>query len=477
MTYARRSGGLLPAIGLALLVNCGTTSAPTHSGAMNSGSSGETSVVTTTGSMTTTSTVTTTGTMTATGTTTATSTTTTSTGSSTSFATATSTASATSVGDAGASVGADAGIRSDMQGDAGPSLAMAFSADRVIITGVRGTASPPAQTVINLHNAGQTAAEVTSLSLSGADSAQFLVTTPAPAMIAPGSDLQVTVQMATTGADLPALPPGPPPYDSGSNLSMATLTAATSAGSLQASVYGLLLVQALPVAYEPTLGQILTTLGYPINVGQAQNDWNPNTSMLAADLPGVEPHSDEIAAPSFVKAAAGSVTMSVIARFSPEGLLPYGWYPSGAAAPATNEALVTGAVTVGTMSMITDPQTSNKARMVFPPLAAGSATTFDPGAVPFGIWVYSDQFTETWNEGGNPVNGNYDYSQDALNTDSLNANRTANVPSAVHRMKVYPIKNAAGTVVPQTYMVAVEEAANGDYQDYVFLLGNVNVAP
>jgi hypothetical protein len=195
--------------------------------------------------------------------------------------------------------------------------------------------------------------------------------------------------------------------------------------------------------------------------------------MMAADLPGVEANTDEVAAPLFVKATAtASVTMTVVARFSPVGILPYGWYPSGATTPTSNENLVAGAVTVGTMSMVTDAQTSNKARMVYPPLAAGSATSFDPGTSPFGVWVYSDQFTETWAEGGKPANGNYDYSQDAFNTDNA-----ANTSAVVHRIKAYPLKDATGTVIPESYMIAVEEAGNGDYQDYVFVLRNVNVAP
>jgi hypothetical protein len=63
-------------------------------------------------------------------------------------------------------------------------------------------------------------------------------------------------------------------------------------------------------------------------------------------------------------------------------------------------------------------------------------------------------------------NGDYDYSEDALNS-----------PANVHRVRSYPLKGTNGTVVPQTYLLAVEEAANGDYQDYVFVLGNVSVAP
>ena len=232
---------------------------------------------------------------------------------------------------------------------------------------------------------------VTSFSLSGTNASSFRVVTTVPATIAPGSDLAVTVTMTTTGPNLPALPPGPAPYDTGSNLLSATLTATFGAGAVQTSVYGLLLVQN---NFEPTLGQILTTLGYRLDVGQAQNDWNPNTSMMATLLPGVEANTDEVAAPLFVKAAAtGPVTMELAARFSPPGVLPYGYYPSNSSTTRT---------TVGTMSMVADAQTSDKARMVHPPLAAGSATTFDPGNAPFGLWVFSDQKTEMFGEGGNP---------------------------------------------------------------------------
>jgi hypothetical protein len=47
----------------------------------------------------------------------------------------------------------------------------------------------------------------------------------------------------------------------------------------------------------------------------------------------------------------------------------------------------------------------------------------------------------------------------------------------VHRVKVFPLADATGTAIPQSYLVAVEEASNGDYQDYVFVLSNVNLAP
>ena len=92
---------------------------------------------------------------------------------------------------------------------------------------------------------------------------------------------------------------------------------------------------------------------------------------------------------------------------------------------------------MGTLSITTD-QTSDKARMVYPPLQAGSATTFDPGSASFGLWIFSDQKTEKYDEGGNTINGDYDYSQDALNA-----------PAGAHRFKSYSLKDGAAQSGPE----------------------------
>ena len=350
---------------------------------------------------------------------------------------------------------------------------MAFGADRVIVTGVRGKAAPVATSSVNLHNGGTTAVQITALAISGtaqltlgpsgaavqasstpvAGPALFQIVGPPafPATLGPGADLPVTVQLLTAGANLP---PAPTNKDTGCTLLTASVTATSSAGSAQVTAYGLVLIQD---NYEATLGQILIALGYKLDVGKAQNNWNPNTSSMAADLPGVEAGTDEVAAPHFVKAAAGSVTLTLVARFSPPGVLPYGWY-AGTGATTLN--------TVGTMAMTADAQTSDKARMIYPALQAGSATTFDPGSGAFGLWVFSDQKTEKYQEGGNVINGDYDYSQDTLNA-----------PANVHRFKSYPLKDANGVSLAHKYLVAIEEAGNGDYQDYVFVLSNVSPAP
>jgi hypothetical protein len=347
-------------------------------------------------------------------------------------------------GAAGGALGSDASRISD-----GGSSAVAFEPPRAVVTGMRGVAAPPAAYTVQLHNGGQAAAQVSALALSGMNAALFRIAPPAalPATIMPGGNLAVTLQMDTGNT----LPPLAANTDTGSTFLTATLTATTSVGAIASPVFGLVMsTNAAGSALEPTLGQILTTLGYSLNVGMAQNNWNPNRGNTAVDLPRVEAGTDEVAAPLFVRAGAGNVTLVPVARFSPQGEMPFGWYPPNTPTMRTRVAAMAG---------ITDPQTTDKARMVYPPLVAPATTSFDPGAAPFGIWVFSGQAATT-------TNGDYNYSQDALN-----------VPTpGVHRFKAYPFKDAAGPVA-NTYLLAVEEASNGDYQDYVFILSNVRVAP
>ncbi|HYO97864.1 MAG TPA: hypothetical protein VER33_25335 [Polyangiaceae bacterium] len=102
------------------------------------------------------------------------------------------------------------------------------------------------------------------------------------------------------------------------------------------------------------------------------------------------------------------------------------------------------------------PQTSNGARMVYPPVTG--ATTFDPGTTPFGVWASTTS-------GNDALHGTLNFSEDSLNT-----------PANTHRVKVFTLKAASGPVA-NSYLPGFEEATNGDYQDYVFLLTNVRPAP
>jgi len=316
-----------------------------------------------------------------------------------------------------------------------------------ILTGVRDVVTPRATQTVQLRNDGTGPVPITAVALAGTNASAFRLTgITAPASLAAGASMPLTVELLTSGTALPAAPP----QNSGGTLLAATINVTSSAGSAQSSVYGLVLTTA---THEVTLGQILITLGIKLNVGLAQNNANPKTGTVQ-QLPTVEAGTDELAAPLFRKAGSGNVTMTAVARFSPKGPMPFGWYPAGA--PATRNM-------VATMTSMPDAQTSDKARLVLPPLSG--STAFDPGSGTFGVWVYTDQLSQLYDTGGTASNGDYAYSEDV-----------SNAPANVHRMKVYPLKDAAGNVVAASYLIAVEEAGNGDYQDYVFILSNVQPA-
>jgi hypothetical protein len=202
--------------------------------------------------------------------------------------------------------------------------------------------------------------------------------------------------------------------------------------------------------------------------------------------------------PGFVKAdPAQPVKLLAVGRFSPKLDMPYGYYSLDPGVSDPQPAAVTdGGTTPAALHVVaamasvnnTDPYTSDSSEMVLPPIkAAGgvtgdagdSLTAFDPGSLPFGIWAFTGQrsygtvsFAGTYT----PVisSGDYMYTDDRLN---VIAGPDGGIAQGVHRARVYPLKDRTGTAVPNAYLIGWEEAANGDYQDYVFILSNVRRPP
>ncbi len=176
-------------------------------------------------------------------------------------------------------------------------------------------------------------------------------------------------------------------------------------------------------ANEPHLKIVLDALGYDIDVG--------GNALLSTTTPLV---GSEVAAPLFKAAGAGMVEIVPVARYSPEEPIPYGYY--------TTEEVVVGTIA------------NDQFQALNPTTDAGSKLSFAPPAGNFGIFTTSKTH-KTYTE------------------DSKNA---AN--AVKHAVRTYPLKDRAGAAVANAYLVCFEEAANGDYQDYVFTLSNVApVAP
>jgi hypothetical protein len=170
---------------------------------------------------------------------------------------------------------------------------------------------------------------------------------------------------------------------------------------------------------EPFLKPVLDTLGYAVNVGGAE--------LLSTTTPLV---GDEVAAPRFKAASsAAEIALIPVARYSPQEPIPYGYYGASD-------------TQVGVIS-------DDQYQALNPKTDSGSMRTFAAPAGEFGIYTTSK-------------------THKTCSEDSKNA---AN--EVKHAVRTYPLKDRAGKAVPNSYLLCFEEAANGDYQDYVFTLSNV----
>jgi hypothetical protein len=344
--------------------------------------------------------------------------------------------------------GSNAGAPAGGSGNGGAAMADGLTAEPAqgLWTGVRyytggtpngRTSGPKAapEKAFKLHNAGSTALTLT-LSLTGADAARFKILAPATPQleVAAGADAEVRLGIVTDNA---MLDPAPEQND-GATVLNAALEVSGGAQKLSVRNYALVLTY---VELEPTFGQILRA--FPEWTTKLPS-WLPdNANPNPATLPGVVAGTDEVAAPAFERLdPTKPVTLRPIGRFSPVGLVPFGWYEPGKVADRT---------TAGTLAMQTDPQTNDKARMLEPPLASGNSS-FEPSVAKFGIWMA-------------PAGVGLLTSNDADGFDGA------------HRVRAFTLHDAQGAVVPGSFLIGGEEAKNGDYQDYVFVLSNVKPAP
>lgn len=296
-----------------------------------------------------------------------------------------------------------------------------------------GPSQSPEQALI-VHNAG-TAAVTLAIALSGPDASRFRITSPSGSLqLEAGADAEVRLALTTDSAELGALPA----QDDGATVLSAAVELTSAGRALSIPSYALVLTY---VELEPTFGQILRA--FPQYTSELprwlRDDANPNPP----ELPGVVAGTDEVNAPAFERLdATKPVVMRPLARFSPPGLVPFGWYEAGKSGART---------TVATLAELHDAQTHDKSRMLDPPLASGSVT-FTPSTPRFGIHM-------------TPVGVGLLASEDATCFDGK------------HRVRTWSLRDAAGAILPGTFLVGGEEAANGDYQDYVFLLENVRPSP
>ena len=185
---------------------------------------------------------------------------------------------------------------------------------------------------------------------------------------------------------------------------------------------------------EASLSQVIETLDLGIDIG-----WTALGNHTRPELIG-----DEVEAQSFRRASPGMVTILPVARYSPDFLLPFGYYDATKSEPELQA--------VGTLAVATE--TRFEQNCLFPSLISGGIEC-DPKFERFGIFTASPTHVA--------------YTQDEVN-------KRLEPSHVAHAVRVYPVSGLGGIKQMNTYLVCFEEAKNGDYQDYVFLISNVTPA-
>ena len=292
---------------------------------------------------------------------------------------------------------------------------------QLVFDEVRGGAASAAKT-ITVSNTGNASLTLSGISITGADASLFSFS-PAiatPANIGAGGLLNINIVFNPPAAN----PLGP---------KMATLHLVTNdpdTPTLDLYLGGLTTIGE-EGDNEPSLQWILDTFRMPVNVGDQNVATGPIEGIVLPNANNIQ---------RFVKAGPGVVSIETLAAFSgdtfaqPAAIL--GWYTSTG---SLTELLRYGSGDAG------QHQEMN-------PTVQSGATQFDPGAVSFGMYSQWPVFP-----------GRTVYSENALNT----------FDTTTQKHIVFPLRDSTGTIVPNTYIVGVEEAANNDFQDLTYIIRNV----
>ena len=282
----------------------------------------------------------------------------------------------------------------------------------LIFSAVKGTASEPE--TISFSATGN---EKISLRIVGEKKESFKLISSSPKQITAGKKIKLQVVFV--------------PSNNFIGIANSKLQVINSANKLlnETDLRGLSL-KGLEGENEPSLKTIFEILGYSIN-----NGWSTLANNEKPDLQG-----DEIKAASFQKAGKGKVEIIPLARFSPDFELPFGYYTNSTNGPKQYQ--------VGILSKAKERP---EHQTLFPSISSGS-NSFDPGSSIFGLYTsgptHSAYTEDSWNILLFPLN-------------------------AAHAVRVYPAKNREGNLLANSYIVCFEEAKNGDYNDYVFLVKNI----
>jgi hypothetical protein len=253
------------------------------------------------------------------------------------------------------------------------------------------------------------------LSIEGADSAAFSASAPT-ATLGAGESMEVTVHFKPVRG-------------------MARYSAGLRVGTPEQGTF--VLLQGIGLAAfegknEPPLQNIVHALGIPLDAGGTKLELDTKADTIG----------DSTDVRYFAKAGEGKVRITPLARFSPPGATPFGMVAKG----------TTGLLEAGKLA--TSSEVADAHQSLLPPLESGAESVeAEPPAEGFAFYLKAHQFVS--------------YTDPELPSEAKIA-RTA---------RVFPVSRMAGRELKDAYLVGFEEAANGDYQDALFLLENVKPAP
>lgn len=274
---------------------------------------------------------------------------------------------------------------------------------------------------INVSNDGETSTKVTA-SFAGESRDYFRLASPTPASCDAGQSIEIDVAFQ------------PPANFVG--IANATLQVKMDDEvAIEHSLRGLS-TRGLEGKNEAALADVLQTLGYRVDIG-----WKTLANHVKPAKVG-----DEIQAVQFRKAEPGNVDLIPVARYSPSFELPFGYYTSGSTDQDPSLKPVLNQVGV-----LSGDKNYPEHQTLDPALQEGG-TTFDPGDEAFGIYTTSP-------------------THDAYSADVWNS--SLHEKNAAHACRIYAARDDNAKAMENQYIFCFEEAFNGDYQDYVFLVKNI----
>lgn len=210
----------------------------------------------------------------------------------------------------------------------------------------------------------------------------------------------------------------------------AELLVGRGAGSQLVQLRGIA-TPALEGKNEPSLQVILNAVGAGIDAGGKELTLPTDRAKIG----------DSLATTQFIPIEGETVRLTPVARYSPKGETPFGL------AVANGDQMEL--VSLGTLAETTEER-PDAHQTLRPPLTNGlpAVEVPDPPAR-FGLFLKAHRYT------------------------SLTFPGASEGAAIKHTARTYPTSRYSGRELENAYIVAFEEAANGDYQDAVFLIEGV----